>query len=113
ARQRSMRATIQGSYDLLSGDDAALFRALFAFAGAATLDALANVRGVDELEALDALERLIDASLVRLAPSEGAPRYAMLEPIKQYAMEQLVQSDEHDAATDAVAEWVLARARAL
>ncbi len=80
-RQRTLRATIEWSYDLLTATEQRAFRALGVFAGGWTLEAAEEVAGAD----LDTLESLIDKSLVR--HDEG--RYSMLETIREYALVQL------------------------
>jgi predicted ATPase/class 3 adenylate cyclase len=110
-RQRSMRQTIQWSYDLLPAEPAAVFRRLAVFAAPATLPAVAAVAQCDDLDALDALEHLVDASLVRLGGSDDQPRYWMLEPIKQFAHEQLMLSAEGTTAAHDMYAWLLAQAR--
>lgn len=112
-RQRSMRLTIQWSYDLLPEKPAAVFRRLAVFAAPATLEAVAAVAERDDLNTLNALEQLIDASLVRLGGTDDQPRYWMLEPIKQFAHEQLTNAAEVDAAADGMHAWLLAQAQLL
>jgi predicted ATPase/class 3 adenylate cyclase len=77
ARQQTLRATIEWSYELLSEKEKRLFRALSAFAGGCTLEAAEEVVDAD----LDALQSLVEKSLVRFAND----RYWMLETIRQYA----------------------------
>ncbi len=81
-RQRTLRATIAWSYDLLSDGARRLLAAMSVFRGGAALDGIEAVcREVLHLDlsVLDALQELVDHSLVRLAPSATIPRYAMLE----------------------------------
>jgi predicted ATPase len=93
ARHKTLRATLQWSYDLLSEAEQASLRRLSAFAGGFALEAAEEVcsgRGIEEYEVLDLLGRLVDKSLVVAgAEGEGAFRYGMLEPVKQYALERL------------------------
>ena len=112
-RQQSMRQTIQWSYDLLSEEPAAVFRRLAVFAAPATLEAVATVVHRDELNTLDLLEQLIDASLVRLGGTDDQPRYWMLEPIKQFAHERVVHANEAEPAAAQMHAWLLAQARLL
>jgi tetratricopeptide (TPR) repeat protein len=91
-----MRSTIAWSDYLLDAPTQALFRRMAVFAGGWTLDA-AEAVAMEQHEAtdvlLDGLTRLVDASLVMVEIDDtGAPRYRMLEPIRQYAEERL---DEH------------------
>jgi predicted ATPase/class 3 adenylate cyclase len=112
-RQRSMRATITWSYRLLGEDDGSLFRSFGVFPGSAGLGAIAAVSQVDEVGVLDRLESLVDASLVRLSEAASEPRYWMLEPIRQYAVEQLSELGETGETLDRLAAWVLTRVRGL
>jgi predicted ATPase/DNA-binding SARP family transcriptional activator/DNA-binding CsgD family transcriptional regulator len=95
ARQRTLRATLDWSHDLLSEAERVLFRKLSVFAGGWTLEAAESVcsgGGVEEKDVLDLLGALVDKSLVVAgATTGGAVRYRMLEPIRQYAQELLEQ----------------------
>ena len=100
-RQRTMRATLDWSHDLLSDREKALFRCLSVFAGGFTLEAAetvgATTREVNDEDVLGLLERLVEQSLVEAevaGPEE--PRYRMLEPVRQYALERLEESGEAD-----------------
>jgi predicted ATPase/DNA-binding CsgD family transcriptional regulator/DNA-binding XRE family transcriptional regulator len=92
ARQRAIRDTIAWSHDLLGPDERALFRRLAPFAGGWDLAAAEAVGGAG---ALDGLAALMEQSLV-LAEREGAgtSRYRLLEPVREYAWEQLEASGE-------------------
>jgi predicted ATPase/class 3 adenylate cyclase len=83
-RQRTLRATIDWSYDLLSEEDRAVFRGLSVFAGGCSLEAAEDVAEAD----LDVLQSLVEKSLVRHA----GERYWMFETIRGYAAERLVQA---------------------
>jgi len=98
-RQQTLLATIQWSYDQLSDDEQRLFRALSVFAGGWTLASATAVagQGADEFAVLDLLTRLIDKSLVLVDQSFGdEARYGMLETVRQYGLERLVESGEAD-----------------
>jgi len=84
-RQQTLRATIEWSHGLLTPPDKTLFARLAVFRGGWTLDAAERVAGAE----LDALESLVDKSLVRHADD----RFAMLEIIREYASQQLEGSD--------------------
>ncbi len=98
-RQRTMRATLDWSHDLLSEGEKALFRRLSVFAGGFTLEATEKVGvsegGVDAEEVLELLGRLAEQSLVIVTqePNTGT-RYGMLEPVRQYALEKLEEAGE-------------------
>ncbi len=93
ARQQTLQATIHWSYNLLSQEEAALFRRLSVFAGGWTLEAAEAVCGSD----LDVLTRLVDKSLV-IAESG---RYRMLETVRQFSQERLAESGDMEAAREA------------
>jgi predicted ATPase len=102
ARQATLRATIEWSYDLLSEDQKALFARLSAFAGGCTLEAAEQVAEAD----LDTLQALVDKSLLRF--TEG--RFWMLETIREFAAERLEESDEGPSLRRRHAELFLALA---
>ena len=88
-RQRSLRATIEWSVNLLEEDAERVFEALGVFAGSATLDALEAVAEAGTDVPL-ALEALLDTGLARHeADAAGEPRFAMLETIREFAFERL------------------------
>ena len=98
-RQRTMRATLDWSHDLLSGPERALFRSLSVFSGGFTLEAVEAVGSAEEIDAEDALEplgRLVEQSLVTAGTDRvgNGARYGMLEPVRQYASEKLEESGE-------------------
>jgi predicted ATPase/DNA-binding SARP family transcriptional activator/DNA-binding CsgD family transcriptional regulator/Tfp pilus assembly protein PilF len=97
-RQRTLRATLDWSYRLLSQDERAVFRRLSVFAGGWTLqaaEAVCSGGGIDQEAVLDLLGGLVDKSLVVTAQSTGgAARHRMLEPIRQYAGENLAWESE-------------------
>ena len=86
ARQQTLRATIEWSYDLLSQDEQRLFARLAVFRGGCTLEAAEEVCEAD----LDTLQALVDKSLVR----HSDERFWMLETIREFAAERLETSDE-------------------
>src|SRR5262245_1129018 len=84
-RQRTLRATIEWSYDLLEPNEQDLMARLSVFTGGWTLDAAEEVCDCD----LDTLASLVDKSLVR----EREGRFSMLETIREYMRERLVDAD--------------------
>jgi predicted ATPase/class 3 adenylate cyclase len=89
-RQRTLRATIEWSYDLLSAEEQELFGRLSVFAGGCSYEAAEQVAGADP----DRLQSLLDKSLLRKRESEQGPRYWMLETIREYAGDLLDRGDE-------------------
>ncbi len=98
-RQRTLRATIQWSYDLLAGGEASLFRRLAVFAGGWTLEAAEDV---DDAH-VDVLQSLVEKSLLR----HTGNRFSMLETIREFALEQLEGEGETAAARSAYCTWML------
>jgi predicted ATPase/class 3 adenylate cyclase len=96
-RQRTLRATIEWSHDLLSDEEKQLFRRLAVFAGGCTLDAAEAICDAD----LDLLASLVDKSLVR----QAGDRFWMLETIREYALEQLESSAEADLFRTRHCNW--------
>jgi predicted ATPase/DNA-binding SARP family transcriptional activator len=91
-RHRTLRETIQWSYDLLAPAEAALLEQLSAFAGGFTLEAVEAVCAdavADPGLVLDVLAALVDKSLVVMDASDREPRYRLLETVRQYAAERL------------------------
>jgi tetratricopeptide (TPR) repeat protein len=85
ARQRTLRATIDWSHDLLDDDEQACFARFGVFAGGATVEAAEAVTGSD----LDTLDRLVAKSLlVRRAHPDQPTRLLMLETVRAYAAER-------------------------
>jgi predicted ATPase/class 3 adenylate cyclase len=83
-RQRTLRATIEWSYELLTPEEQRLFVLLSAFSGGCTFEAANEVTDAD----LDTLQSLVDKSLLRYSDD----RYWMLETIREYARERLEES---------------------
>ncbi len=105
-RQRTLRATISWSYDLLDERDQRVFRQLGVFSGRFDLDAVANVVGAEDRDPLDVVAHLIDVSLLEVVEGpDGEPMIFMLETIRRFAREQLEVSDEHEDVRLAHARW--------
>lgn len=113
-RQRTLRAALDWSYELLDEAERKLFGRLSVFAGGFTLEAAEAVCAGDETEpdeVLGLLEHVIDKSLVVAeAGEEDALRYRLLETIRQYGMEKLAEFGEAERVRRRHAEYYLALA---
>jgi predicted ATPase/transcriptional regulator with XRE-family HTH domain len=100
ARQQTLRNAITWSYDLLDTGEGALFRRLGVFVGGCSVDAVEAVCTADghpPLDVLEVLGALVDHSLLQQAEqADGEPRFNLLEMLREYALERLV---EHGEAT--------------
>jgi predicted ATPase/class 3 adenylate cyclase len=112
-RQQTLRAAVDWSFGLLTDPEKVLLRRLSVFAGGFTLescDAVCSDPGVSRAETMDTLSALVDKSLVVVERAEGATRYRLLETMRQYARERLLDSEDRlDARTRHLA-WVAALA---
>jgi predicted ATPase len=109
-RQQTMRVTIAWSYDLLDSVEQMLFRRLSVFVGGFSLEAAESVARVfadSPVDVLDGLASLVEKSLLRQAVLTGDPRFAMLETIRDYGLEQLAIADEDATAREAHAAYFL------
>jgi predicted ATPase/DNA-binding CsgD family transcriptional regulator len=100
ARQQTLRALIDWSYDLLTETERVLLRRLSTFVRGWTIEAAEAVCSGDGIESeaiLEVLAHIVDKSLVTMTDSGGAARYGMLETIREYAREKLVDSGEATA----------------
>jgi predicted ATPase len=95
-RQQTLRALIDWSYDLLSDSEKRLLRTASVFAGGFTLEAIEAVAG--EADTLESLESLVSKSLVAAEAQQTQMRYFLLETIRQYAREKLLDSGVSEAA---------------
>jgi predicted ATPase/DNA-binding SARP family transcriptional activator len=106
-RQRTLRAVVDWSYDLLDADERLLFERLSVFAGPAPLEAVEAVCASDGIEDDDialVLSRLVDKSLVVVTPAPKGNRYSMLQTLGEYAGEKLGRGE---LVRGRHARWVL------
>jgi len=111
-RQKTLRDTIDWSYELLDANEKILFDVFSVFSGS-TIESVESVvskidlLGESELEIVDVLISLADKSLIRLFDSTaGEPRLRMLETIREFAEERLESNPElHNAARQAHATY--------
>jgi predicted ATPase/class 3 adenylate cyclase len=104
ARQQTLRALVDWSYELLGENDKTLLQRLAVFAGGFDLEAAEKVCGfapIEDFEVLDLLGSLVDKSLVMLDERDSGSRYRMLDTIRDYAVARLKADGEHAAATAA------------
>lgn len=105
ARHRTMRDAIAWSYDLLSPNEQAVFRRLSIFVGGMTLEAAEAMTASLDV-GLDDLAALVDHSLLRREQqSGGEPRYAMLETVREFGLDQLTVMGERALAHAAHAAY--------
>jgi predicted ATPase len=103
-RQRTLRATIEWSYGLLTDLEREVLARLGIFARGCTFAAAEAVADAD----LDTLFSLVDKSLVRQEEGpEEEPRFSLLETIREYALDRLTASGRHDEVARRHAEFFL------
>jgi predicted ATPase/class 3 adenylate cyclase len=109
SRQQTLRAAIDWSHDLLTEGEKRLFARLSVFQGGSTLEAAETIGHLEEdldLEVLDGLGSLVEKSLLR-QEGHDAPRFLMLETIREYALERLEERGEGAEMRAAHAEHFL------
>jgi non-specific serine/threonine protein kinase len=109
ARQRTLRATIAWSYELLSDSARQLLAACSVFRGGIALNVIESVcaEAADlHIPVLDAVDELVDHSLLRQAAAApgGGPRFAMLETVREFAAERLAELPVYERVRAAHAE---------
>ncbi|HEY7461638.1 MAG TPA: tetratricopeptide repeat protein [Gemmatimonadota bacterium] len=96
-RQRTLRAALDWSHELLTDPERVLLRRLAVFAGGFSLEAAEGIGAGGDIppgEVLELLSHLVAKSLVGVESRDGGARYAMLETIREYARERLDESGE-------------------
>jgi len=124
-RQQTLRNTIDWSYELLNAGEQVLFRQLSVFVGGCTLHAAEGVQRIEgralsenvvdsvlsaRPSVLDGLAALVEKSLIRIDATGDDPRFFMLETLREYALERLVESGEAEAVQRQHAQFFLALA---
>jgi predicted ATPase len=115
ARQRTLRATIEWSHSLLGDAERALFARLSVFAGAWTIDAM-NAVGAedDDLDPVEVLGSLLTQSLIRTDDSDSdEPRFRMLETIRAYASERLLERGEFETTVGRLTTYLFGVVRSV
>ena len=107
-RHRTLRATIEWSYDLLTVDERAVFRHLAVFADGVDLDTAERMvlDLVPEQDPGGVLARLVDASMIE-AHFEGATRYRMLEMLRAFGIDRLTAAGEIFGAQQLFLGWAV------
>ncbi len=119
-RQRTLRSTLDWSFDLLSAGEQALLARLGVFAGTFSLPAVEAVSGGADAvpradpdragQVIDTLGSLVDNSLVQAETRSGEPRFRLLETIREYALDRLREGADWRQAHDRHAAYFLALA---
>jgi predicted ATPase len=105
-RQQTLQATMDWSYALLARDEQAMLRCCGVFVGGFTLDALSGVSGEPSSRSLDYLAALVSKSLVNVdRRDEESSRYRLLETVRQYALERVVEMGEASTLRGRHARW--------
>lgn len=102
-RQQTLEASVAWSFGLCGDHERLLLQRLAVFVGGFTLEAAQRVCDagpLDRQEVLDLLDRLIDRSLVAPDDSGADRRYRLLETVRVFAQQRLVESGEHDGIRD-------------
>ncbi|MEI6403571.1 MAG: adenylate/guanylate cyclase domain-containing protein [Actinomycetota bacterium] len=105
-RHRTLQAAVAWSYEMLDDDERTVFQGLCVFAGGTLVDGLAVVCGIDELEVLDIVDRLIARSMVVTVACEFGSRYELLETLRQFAEDRLVEAGTIDQVRNRHLDWV-------
>ncbi len=110
-RQQTLRKTIDWSHDLLNEAERKLFRRLSVFVGGCTLEAAEAVCNTSRdlgIDVFEGLSSLVDQNLIQRADrTDAEPRFAMLETVREYALERVADSGEEPAARRAHAAYCL------
>jgi predicted ATPase/DNA-binding winged helix-turn-helix (wHTH) protein len=110
-RQQTLRNAIDWSHELLNPEEQKLFRRLAVFVGGCTLEAVEAVCNTSrdlDIDIFEGLSSLVDKNLIQnLDLPEPEPRFAMLETIREYALERLAGSEGEAATRRAHAAYCL------
>jgi predicted ATPase/DNA-binding winged helix-turn-helix (wHTH) protein len=108
AQHRTLRATLDWSYRLLSKEEQRLLRRLAVFPAGFTFGAVQAVGGIGRAEQslIEELSSLVAKSLCEPVSSESPTRWRLLETIRAYGLEKLVEDGEHPSAMRRLAEYL-------
>ena len=102
-RQQTLEASVEWSHELLDDSERAVLRRLSVFAGGFTVEAAEAVcadEAVDAYAVLDVLTHLVDKSLVQVDHGADDARYRLLETIRQFARDRVLESGDGPATRD-------------
>jgi len=110
ARQRTLYASIEWSYELCTEDERRLWRYLAVFPGGFDIAAAETVAASSDgrVDALELLRALVDKSIISKAPGLPHTRYSMLFAIREFGIEQARAEGEIEAAEQLLSEWCTA-----
>ena len=105
ARHRTLQATIDWSFDLLTPREQRLFTVLGQFVGGFSVDAVEAICGETVRDVVGGLAALLDHGLVQRLPARSGPRLGTLEPIRQYALRRLRSESWHGSLVSRYVEY--------
>ena len=111
ARHQTLEAVVAWSYELLDEAERRLFERLGVFPHHFSLEMVEAVAAdppVDQLDVVDVLTRLVERSLVATVVTSEGGRYQLLETLRQYGLDRLVDRGEEDRYRDRLLDWSLA-----
>ena len=109
-RHRTLRATIQWSYDLLAPAQQTLFQRLSVFAGPFNLEGAGSVAAGDDLDRVDIddlLQDLVEKSMLTVVSGPFGRLFRLLETMREFAAEQLAEAGSPDLVAERHAQWCL------
>ncbi|MFN2466183.1 MAG: adenylate/guanylate cyclase domain-containing protein [Candidatus Dormibacteria bacterium] len=112
-RQQTLRAAVDWSFTLLTEEQKTLLVRLSVFAGGFTLEATEEVgagQHIDPGQVLGLLSQLLRKSMAQMEKTDGVTRYRLLETIRQFARDKLLESGEADEVRTRHRDWYLALA---
>ncbi len=105
-RQRTLRSAIDWSYGILTPDEQTLFRRLGIFADGCTMTMIENIVAEDLTSpVIDLVQSLVDKSMLKTEPVNGEIRFRLLEMLREFASDLLMQSDEAPIIAERNAQW--------
>ena len=106
ARQRTLEATVAWSYQLLDPDEQAMFDRLSTFAGSFSLAAAERLCTDVDTDVLDGIAGLVDKSLVESLAVSGEARYRMLETLRMFGRERLIDRGAMSTTRNRLVDWI-------